>query len=120
MPRLAFLPSFRRCLALCACGVWLWACGSEERAAPPAPVPDASADSSSPPDAQADAQADALPDAQVDAASDATSDAGSCAPDAEKECKVVLPSHGGVINCFVGKQYCADGGWGPCEEPRDQ
>ncbi len=30
------------------------------------------------------------------------------------ECKVNLPSQGGVTNCFVGVRICEDGQWGDC------
>ncbi len=30
------------------------------------------------------------------------------------ECKVNLPSQGGVTNCFVGVRICEDGYWGDC------
>lgn len=35
---------------------------------------------------------------------------------ASRECKVVLPSQGGLTNCFTGVQDCVDGAWSECHD----
>lgn len=42
-----------------------------------------------------------------------------CTDGVARECKVRLPSHNGVTNCFVGVQLCDNGAWGKCMDPAD-
>lgn len=42
---------------------------------------------------------------------------GSCDQGAERKCSVILGKYDGVVSCFVGVQYCANGVWGPCQDP---
>lgn len=87
------------------------ACGGDDGDRPaPAKPKDAGSDATK--DAGSDAPTDAV--VQVDA--DATADAG-CNAGEVRDCKVILDDQGGIKNCFVGVQYCADGGWGPCQDP---
>lgn len=46
-------------------------------------------------------------------------DPTACDGDTARECKVKLPSHAGVSNCFVGVQLCDGGKWGKCMDPAD-
>jgi hypothetical protein len=43
----------------------------------------------------------------------------TCNEGTARECKVRLPSHAGVSNCFVGVQLCDSGKWGNCMDPAD-
>ena len=43
----------------------------------------------------------------------------SCLDGAFKPCKVFLPSHNGIISCFIGERECLEGEWGECKETRD-
>ena len=49
--------------------------------------------------------------------SDVTS--GNCTIGSSRSCRVVLGVYNGIESCFVGKQYCDTGTWGPCQDPRD-
>ena len=48
-----------------------------------------------------------------------TPDPNSCDEGTVRECKVRLPSHAGVSNCFVGVELCDGGKWGKCMDPAD-
>ena len=37
-----------------------------------------------------------------------------CVEGSQRTCKVTLPSHGQINNCFVGVEICENGQWGPC------
>ncbi len=68
-------------------------------------------------DAERDALGAAVPDASPgpdDAGPEASSPA-VCVEGSQRGCKITLPSHGQVNNCFVGVETCTDGQWGPCD-----
>jgi len=39
-----------------------------------------------------------------------------CTEGETQTCKVLLPAHGSIHPCFVGRQICIGSKWGPCEE----
>lgn len=41
---------------------------------------------------------------------------GPCAEGGERVCGVTLSQENGVMSCYRGTQYCAEGEWGPCTD----
>jgi hypothetical protein len=41
---------------------------------------------------------------------------GGCEDGATRECRIYLPSHGGVQPCFVGVQECRGAAWAECSD----
>ena len=44
---------------------------------------------------------------------------GPCVDGDVEDCKVDLPTHNGIAQCFVGVQICSDGEWGPCQSAEE-
>ena len=40
----------------------------------------------------------------------------TCTDGDVRECKVTLPTQGGVANCFTGVQDCVNGRWNDCHD----
>lgn len=47
----------------------------------------------------------------------ATPSSQPCDDGAVRDCKVVLPTQGGIANCFTGVQECVNGSWNDCHDP---